>query len=150
MKFSLLAALEFVKMYTIFWWNFHYLLHWNLSKCIQYFNGIFITGCTGSCQYDNFQCSQWWKYHQNSFCFSVILVMGEHYGRHLPWTTRMNSAIMLWWLPRSYLKWAQCFTGCYQTATWWKWAIQSLFSPFIFWIHFGSMDIYWWLNAKDM
>ena len=28
-------------------------------------NEIFITGCTGSCHFDNFHCSQWWKFRQN-------------------------------------------------------------------------------------
>ena len=32
-------------------------------KC--HFDEIFITGCTRSCQNDNFWCSQWWKFHQN-------------------------------------------------------------------------------------
>ena len=37
-----------------FWWNF-------------------VTGCTGSCQNDNFQCSQWQKFHQNdNISVSVI------------------------------------------------------------------------------
>ena len=27
-----------------------------------YFDEIFITGWTGSCQNDNFQCTQWWKF----------------------------------------------------------------------------------------
>ena len=31
-------------------------------KC--HFDKIFITGCTESCQNDNFQCSQWWKFRQ--------------------------------------------------------------------------------------
>ena len=30
-----------------------------------HFDKIFITGCTGSCQNDNFQWSQWSKFHQN-------------------------------------------------------------------------------------
>ena len=34
------------------------------GKCCH-FDEIFITGCTGSCQNDNFPCSQWWKFHQN-------------------------------------------------------------------------------------
>ena len=43
-------------------------------KCIQAkalkrkcrpFDKILIIGCTGSCYFDNFQCSQWWKFHQN-------------------------------------------------------------------------------------
>ena len=28
-------------------------------------DGIFITGCTGRCNFDNFQCSQWWNFRQN-------------------------------------------------------------------------------------
>ena len=44
-------------------------------KCIQakalkwkchHFDEILIIGCTGSCHFDNFQCSQWWKFHQNN------------------------------------------------------------------------------------
>ena len=35
------------------------------QKC-HHFDDIFITGCTGSCQNDNFQCSQWWKFYQNN------------------------------------------------------------------------------------
>ena len=34
------------------------------SKC-PHFDWIFIIGCTGSCHFDNFQCSQWWKFNQN-------------------------------------------------------------------------------------
>ena len=33
-------------------------------KC-RHFDKIFIIGCTGSCHFDNFQCSQWWKLHKN-------------------------------------------------------------------------------------
>ena len=33
-------------------------------KC-HHFGEIVITGSTWSCQNDNFQCSKWWKIHQN-------------------------------------------------------------------------------------
>ena len=33
---------------------------------------IFITGCTGSCQNDNFQCSQWLKFRQNDDIFVSV------------------------------------------------------------------------------
>ena len=36
-----------------------------LKRKCRRFDEIFITGCTESCQNDNFQCSQWWKFHQN-------------------------------------------------------------------------------------
>ena len=39
-------------------------------KCLH-FDEIFITGYTGSCQNDNFQCSQWWKFHQNINTFII-------------------------------------------------------------------------------
>ena len=34
------------------------------QKC-RHFDEILITGCTRSCHFDNFQRSQWWKFHQN-------------------------------------------------------------------------------------
>ena len=40
-------------------------------KCLH-FDEIFITGCTESCQNDNFQCSQWWKFHQNDDIFVSV------------------------------------------------------------------------------
>ena len=46
----------------------------SLKRKCCHFDKIFITGCTGSCQNDNFQCSQWWKFHQNNnISVSVIL-----------------------------------------------------------------------------
>ena len=36
-----------------------------LKRKCRHFDEILITGCTGSCHLDNFQCSQWWKFHQN-------------------------------------------------------------------------------------
>ena len=37
-------------------------------KCLH-FDEMFITGCTGSHQNDNFQCSQWRKFRQNDDIF---------------------------------------------------------------------------------
>ena len=42
----------------------HY-VHITLKRKCRHFDEILITGCTGSCHFDNFQCSQWWKFHQN-------------------------------------------------------------------------------------
>ena len=36
-----------------------------LKRQCRHFDEILIIGCTGSCHFDNFQCSQWWKFHQN-------------------------------------------------------------------------------------
>ena len=40
-------------------------------KCLR-FDEIIITGCTGSCQNDNFQCSQWLKFRQNDDIFVSV------------------------------------------------------------------------------
>ena len=37
----------------------------SLKRKCRHFDEILITGCTGSCHFDNFQCSQWRKFHQN-------------------------------------------------------------------------------------
>ena len=44
--------------------------HWK-RKC--HFDEILITGCTGSCHFDNFQCSQWWQFHQNENISASVL-----------------------------------------------------------------------------
>ena len=41
------------------------------------FDEIFITGCTGSCHFDNFHCSQWCKFHQNGDLYSSVLSVGH-------------------------------------------------------------------------
>ena len=41
-----------------------------------YFDELFITGCTRSCQNDNFKYTQWWKPHQNDdFSISLWVAM---------------------------------------------------------------------------
>ena len=52
-------------------------------KC-RPFDEIVITGCTGSCHFDNFQCSQWWKFRQNDD-ISVSMLSGAfpHWGRRI-------------------------------------------------------------------
>ena len=39
---------------------------WTLKRQYLHFDEIFVTGYTGSCQNENFQCSQWWKFRQNN------------------------------------------------------------------------------------
>ena len=45
------------------------MISWSITSTLKrkcrHFDEIFITGCTGSCHFDDFQCSQWWKFHQN-------------------------------------------------------------------------------------
>ena len=43
-----------------------------LKRKSLYFDEMFITGCTGSCQNDNFQYSQWWKFRQNDDSFVSV------------------------------------------------------------------------------
>ena len=47
-----------------FWWHF---LFWNLKF------EIFVTDYTGSCHFDNFQCSQWWIFHQKFYISTSVL-----------------------------------------------------------------------------
>ena len=53
-----------------------------LKRICHYFDKIFITGGTGSCHFDNFQCNQWWKDHQNdNISHSVTKILnGIKYG----------------------------------------------------------------------
>ena len=44
--------------------KFRHWLHLALSKC--HFDDIFFTGCTESCHFDNFRCSQWRNFPQNN------------------------------------------------------------------------------------
>ena len=51
------------------------LIYISLKQKCRHFDEIFITGCTESCQNDNFRCSQWLKFHQNdNISVSVITV----------------------------------------------------------------------------
>ena len=50
-----------------------------LKRKCRHFDEILITGCTGSCHFDNFQCSQWWKFHRNEdISFSVNVHIRHH------------------------------------------------------------------------
>ena len=41
-------------------------------KC--HFHKIVITGWTGSCQHENFQCRQWWKFRQIGDIYVLVLI----------------------------------------------------------------------------
>ena len=54
------------------------------QKCCH-FDEIFVTGCTESCHFDNFQCNQWRRFHQNDDIFiSVHLECGIHRSESNP------------------------------------------------------------------
>ena len=64
----------------------------SLKRKCRHFDEIFITGCTGSCHFDNFQCSQWWKFHQNED-ISVSVFQTEHLVIHTSFRTIMDLRI---------------------------------------------------------
>ena len=45
---------------------------YTLKRKCHHFDEIFITGCTESCHFDNFRCSQWWRFHQNEDIFVSV------------------------------------------------------------------------------
>ena len=44
----------------------------SLKRKCHHFDESFITGCTESCHFDNFRCSQWWRFHQNEDIFVSV------------------------------------------------------------------------------
>ena len=73
------------RYFTIFLWC-------TLKRKCLHFDEIIITGCTGSCQNDNFQCSQWWKFRQNDDIFVSV-------SRAPPFSKRDNILIAIILLP---------------------------------------------------
>ena len=72
--FTLNFSLSLQQTFTLLHSTFSYMFcmsHTLKRKCLH-FDEIFITGCTESCQNDNFQCSQWWKFHQNDDIFVSV------------------------------------------------------------------------------
>ena len=69
---------SFVCKFVLLMLNVFILVHTSLKRKCLHFDEIFITGCTESCQNDNFQCSQWWKFHQNDDIFVSVIVNGSY------------------------------------------------------------------------
>ena len=46
-------------------------LSFTLKRKCRHCDGIFITDCTGSCRFDNCQCSQWWQFYENVISVSL-------------------------------------------------------------------------------
>ena len=77
--------------------------HWRLPlkrKCLH-FDEIFITGCTESCQNDNFRCSQWWNFHQND---DIFVSVSNQLTMHLKWGSRANMRCSPFYTPVSLLR----------------------------------------------
>ena len=77
------------------------------QKC-RHFDEIFITGCTESCQNDNFRCSQWLKFHQNDNISVSVFVTFTCWSRtyNMPEKTPMIPARFL----KSFLQINYCLT----------------------------------------
>ena len=66
-----------------------------LKRKCRHFDEILITGCTGSCHFDNFQCSQWWKFHQNED-ISVSVDISTNLGVY--WFKQSNVTTLFLWV----------------------------------------------------
>ena len=49
-----------------------------------HFDEILVTGCTASCHFDNFRCSQWRKFHQNGISVSVFMGLAVWISTFIP------------------------------------------------------------------
>ena len=67
-----------------------------LKRKNLHFDEMFIIGCIGSCQNDNFQCNQWWKFRQNDDIF--VSVGLSSVSVILPVHARLTHRIMRKWL----------------------------------------------------
>ena len=57
-----------------------------LKRKCRHFDEIFVTGGTESCHFDNFRCSQWWKFHQNDdISVSVNITLRLDVAKTLMW-----------------------------------------------------------------
>ena len=68
-------------------------IHWN-GIC-HHFDEIFIAGCTESCHFDNFRCSQWLKFRQNDNI--PVSVYTHVHVAFLPINKQNLSAKSGWW-----------------------------------------------------
>ena len=69
----------------------HKIISSSLKRKCRHFDEILITGCTGSCHFDNFQCNQWWKFHQNEDISVSVFIMFMPANRSaVPVITREN------------------------------------------------------------
>ena len=76
----------------------------SLKRKCHHFDESFITGCTESCHFDNFRCSQWWRFHQNEDIFVSVLQTESlwhdaiyHVADHFFfWSSKVEGAVILW------------------------------------------------------
>ena len=74
----------------------------SLKRKCCHFDEILITDCTESCHFDNFRCSQWWKFRQNDdilFEWWQVRMLG----------TKYKYFVALWWRSYGYfICWGTC------------------------------------------
>ena len=73
-----------------------------LKRKCHHFDEIFITGCTESCQNDNFQCSQWRKFRQNDDISVSVYVIEELLPQQITILLCDTLCIGLWDLMRDH------------------------------------------------
>ena len=98
------------------WQNSMSSLNW---KCCH-FDIIFIIGFTGSCQNDNFQCNQWWKFHQNDISVSAFNLIASNTSQTnpcFPWRYNISQELCKWFTP-----------WCIYLAMVWHWAVLPISS----------------------
>ena len=99
---------------------------------------IFITGCTRSCHFGNFQCSQWWTFHQNYEIFVLALVTSEWPVGFLYKTKGQQSGkyfqVLTWsWLP-CFVCWRILIPHCSSLCSS---RFQNTGTPFLTWFNFN-------------
>ena len=103
---ALLVLCQWNPLVRPYWWGMHYWPLWREStlkrKCLH-FDEIFNTGCTGSCQNDNFQCSQWLKFCQNDDIFVSV---------HQSLLFAVIKSLLLAWTNCSTNRWAASDLQC--------------------------------------
>ena len=93
-----------------------------LKRKCRHFDEILITGCTGSCHFDNFQCSQWWKFHQNEDI--SVSVYGIYYHKDV-------EIYPNYWPTWSVLKWVNIFTASFEYIGTVSKMLSNLFQPLL-------------------
>ena len=90
-------------------------------KCLH-LDEIFITGCIGSCQDDNFQCIPGWKLRQNEISISEIFITGCTGSCYVD-----NDLCRPWWKFRQN---NDIFISVKCGAKLWQWSSSALVNPF--------------------
>ena len=94
------------------------------QKWKSLFDKILVTGCTGNCHFDNFQGSQWQKFHQHYHIpISVFIEMAlkwlGSFRKHLlmnrtQWGILSDMSCLVWWSRSPSCNYFVVTTNCYE------------------------------------